>query len=121
MRAQDLESVLEKLAPSTLAEPGDNVGLLVGSRDAAIERLLVALEVTTAVVAEAQRRDCQAILTHHPLLYTPLRSLVWSRPREQLVMQLVSGGTVLFSYHTNLDAAPGGLADVAAAGLGLKD
>jgi dinuclear metal center YbgI/SA1388 family protein len=121
MIAADLEAVLEKLAPRALAEPEDNCGLLVGDRDAPVGRVLVALELTEPVLAEAVAGSYDAVLTHHPLLFSPLRSVVESRPRERMVRELVRGNMNLFANHTNLDSSEGGLGSIAAEALGLTD
>lgn len=120
MRVADLHAVLDELAPWALAEPDDNCGLLVGAGEATVTKILVALELTLPVLEEAVDAGCDVIITHHPLLYVPLRSVVESQPRERLVRQLVREGIALFACHTNLDAAPGGLADICAAALGLR-
>jgi len=117
----DLINLLDRLAPLSLAQPGDNCGLLVGSSSAPVEYILVALELTQAVLAEAEERGCDTILTHHPLLYAPLRSLTESDPREQLVRRLIRGDKNLLAWHTNLDAAPKGLAALCAEALGLRN
>ncbi len=121
MLVADLEAVLERLVPKTLAEAGDNCGLLVGSGQAVVRRLLVALELTEPVLDEAVSGGYDTILTHHPLLFSPLRSLVDEHPRERLVRRLIAGKINLFACHTNLDAAPGGLADIVGDALGLRD
>jgi dinuclear metal center YbgI/SA1388 family protein len=117
----DVETVLERLAPRALAEPGDNVGLLVGDRGAPVTRVLVALELTEPVLVEAVTGGYDTVLTHHPLLFAPLSSVVESRPRERMVRELVRRGLNLFACHTNLDSAESGLAAIAAAALGLED
>jgi dinuclear metal center YbgI/SA1388 family protein len=121
MLIADLEAVLEKLAPRALAEPGDNCGLLVGDRDARVRRVLVALELTEPVLAEAGVGGYDTILTHHPLLFSPLSSLVESRPRERMVRALIRGRMNLLAHHTNLDSAERGLAAIAADALGLEN
>lgn len=121
MRVADLQALLDRLAPWALAEPGDNCGLLVGAEEAAVRRMLVALELTEAVLQEAVDTGCDVIVIHHPVLYAPLRSLVESRLRERLVRRLVGEGISLFACHTNLDAAPGGLADICARELSLGE
>ncbi len=120
MLVADLEAVLEKLAPRGLAEPGDNVGLLVGDRQAEVRRLLVTLELTDAVLAEAVAGGHDTILTHHPLLFSPLGAVLESRPRERLVRELVRRGIDLIAAHTNLDSAEQGIAAIAAEALGLQ-
>jgi dinuclear metal center YbgI/SA1388 family protein len=116
----DLEAVLEKLAPRALAEPEDNCGLLVGDREALVARVLVALELTEPVLDEAITGGHDVVLTHHPLLFSPLLSLVESTPRERMVRELVRRRMNLFACHTNLDSSESGLAAVAADALGLK-
>jgi putative NIF3 family GTP cyclohydrolase 1 type 2 len=117
----DLLRLLERLAPDHLAEPWDNCGLLVGDASAPVHRVLGALELTEAVLEEAIENGCDVVLTHHPLLFSPVRSLVESRPKERLLRGLVRHGVTLISCHTNLDAAPGGIADIAAGALGLRE
>jgi len=121
MLIADLEAVLEKLAPRALAEPGDNCGLLVGDHDARVRRVLVALELTEPVLAEAGAGGFDTVLTHHPLLFSPLTSLVESRPRERMVRELIRGRINLLAHHTNLDSAERGLAAIAADALGLEN
>jgi dinuclear metal center YbgI/SA1388 family protein len=121
MLVSDFEEVLEKLAPRALAEPGDNCGLLVGDRKTRVARVLVALELTEPVLAEAISDGFDTVLTHHPLLFSPLSSLVESRPKERLVRELIRQGVNLIAQHTNLDSAENGLAAIAADALGLQD
>jgi dinuclear metal center YbgI/SA1388 family protein len=121
MLVADLEAVLEKLAPRALAEPGDNVGLLVGDPGAAAARVLVSLELTEPVLAEAVAGHWDMVLTHHPLLFSSLSALVESRPRERMVRQLVRHGINLIACHTNLDSAEKGIGAIAAEALGLQD
>jgi dinuclear metal center YbgI/SA1388 family protein len=121
MLVAELETALEGLAPKALAEPGDNCGLLVGSEQAAVSSVLVALELTEPVLEEAVAAGHDTVLTHHPLLFSPLRSLVDSRLRERLVRRLIAAGINLFACHTNLDSAPGGLADAVGEALGLQN
>ena len=121
MLVTDLQSVLERLAPASLAQPGDNSGLLVGDEKAAVRSILVALELNDTVLDEALAAGCDTVLTHHPFLFTPFRSLVESRSRERLLRRLVAEHMTLIACHTNLDAAPGGLAQIAGEALGLRD
>lgn len=111
---------IDRVAPFGLAQPGDNCGLLVGDRQASANRILAALELTADVLDEALAGGCDVVLTHHPLLFSPVRSLVEGRPREDLLRRLVRGELTLIACHTNLDAAPGGLADIAGEALGLQ-
>jgi dinuclear metal center YbgI/SA1388 family protein len=117
----DLLRLLERLAPAHLAQPWDNCGLLVGDSAAPVCRVLSTLELTAAVLEEVVAGGFDTVLTHHPLLFTPVRTLVESHPKERLLRGLVQNRITLVACHTNLDAAAGGLADIAAEALGLRD
>ena len=86
-----------------------------------MDRVLVSLDLTPDVVDEAVAGGFGTVITHHPLLFAPVRTLVDSHPRERLLRRVVAAGLNVISCHTNLDSAPGGLADVAAEALGLSD
>jgi len=115
----ELLGELERLAPGHLSQPWDNSGLLVGDESQEVHEILVALEVTADLLDEAVADGCDTILTHHPLLFSPVRSLVEGNGRQRLLRVLVLREINLISCHTNLDAAPGGLADIAGEALGL--
>ena len=86
-----------------------------------VRRILVALELTEPVLEEALASGCDTVLTHHPLLFSGLRTLVESRPRERMVRRLIAEHVNLIACHTNLDSAPGGIAEITGAALGLQD
>jgi dinuclear metal center YbgI/SA1388 family protein len=120
MLVADLLTVVERLAPSALAEEWDNVGLIVGRRDRSVRRVLVALELRDGVLAEAADRECDAILVHHPPIFPALSSVTDASPAAELVLRAAETGTAVVAAHTNLDAAAGGLNDVMAGLLGLS-
>jgi dinuclear metal center YbgI/SA1388 family protein len=116
---QDIINLLESRYPSAWAMSGDKTGLEVGHPGKQVKSLLVALEVTPAIVAEAAQRGAQLLLTHHPLLYQPLKDVREDRPGGRLLTDLVRAGLAMVSCHTNLDIAPGGLNDYLAQELEL--
>lgn len=120
MLVVDLLGALDQAAPFSLAESGDNCGLLVGDEQAGVCRVLASLELTEPVLEEALAGGYDTVLTHHPLLFSPVRSLVESHGRERLLRRLVAEHMTLVACHTNLDAAQWGLADIAAEALGLQ-
>ena len=120
MLVADLQALLERLAPAVLAESWDNVGLLAGDEQAAVRRILATLELTEPVLDEALSSGFDTVLTHHPFVFSPLRTLVESRPRERMLRRLVIERMTLIACHTNLDSAPGGIADIAGRALGLQ-
>ncbi len=119
MLLADLERILDGLAPFSLAESWDNSGLQVGDRDAAVSKVLLALDLTPTVLDEALAEGCSTVVTHHPLLFSPVRTLVASRPLERLLRRIVSEGIDVVSCHTSLDSARGGIADAVGEALGL--
>jgi dinuclear metal center YbgI/SA1388 family protein len=118
-RLKDIVNLLESRYPSAWAVAGDRVGLEVGHPDQQVEAALVALEATPAVVAEASQRGAQLLLTHHPLLYQPLKEVREDRPGGRLMAAMLRAGLAQVSCHTNLDIAPGGLNDYLAQKLEL--
>lgn len=112
---------LEAWAPPASAQAYDNVGLQVGDARRAVQRALIALDLTPAVLDEARRLDATLIVTHHPLLFHPLRSLTADGFVSSLALRLAEAGIALYCIHTNLDAAPGGVSFALAEHLGLHD
>lgn len=108
---------MDETYPFALAEDYDNVGLLIGSAEQAFSRCLLALDVTNDVVDEAVRKNAQLILTHHPVIFNPLKRL----SPEGMVYRCVQNGIAVIASHTNLDKAAGGVNDVLADKLSLKD
>jgi dinuclear metal center YbgI/SA1388 family protein len=116
---QDILNLLESRYPSAWAVTGDRVGLEVGDPGQRITAILVALEATPAVVAEADQRGAQLLLTHHPLLYRPLAEVREDQPGGRLLAALIRARLAMVSCHTNLDIAPGGINDYLAQRLEL--
>ncbi len=106
--------------PGSLAEDYDNVGLLAGSRDRAIFRVLCALDLTEAVLDEAEDAGAELILTHHPILFHARRNLTEDDPEGKLLARLVRAEKCLVAMHTNYDAALCGVGDALAGALGLS-
>jgi dinuclear metal center YbgI/SA1388 family protein len=116
---QNIVNLLESRYPSAWAVTGDRTGLEVGDPAQAVTAILVALEATPAVVAEAGHRGAQLLLTHHPLLYRPLEEVREDHPGGQLLAALIRARLAMVSCHTNLDIAPAGLNDYLAEKLEL--
>ena len=117
----DIGEALEGWAPRDSAQDYDNVGLQVGDARRTVARALIALDLTPAVLDEARRHDATLIITHHPLLFHPLRSVTADGFVSSLALRLAESGIALYSIHTNLDAAPGGVSFALAEHLGLKE
>lgn len=112
----DVARLLEAFAPVALAEEWDNVGLLVGDRGRAVNRVMTCLTVTPASAAEAIRGRVDLIVSHHPLPFRPLKQLTTDRPEGKLLWELIGAGVSIYSPHTAFDSAIDGInAQLAAA------
>jgi dinuclear metal center YbgI/SA1388 family protein len=117
----EIMALLEAAYPFAWAVAGDRVGLQVGHPETMVDMMLVALEATPAVVREAKTRGAQALLTHHPFLYQPLKEVREDHPAGRLLADLIRNGLALIACHTNLDVAPHGLNDYLAQVLELTE
>lgn len=118
-RLTDIVGLINRLAPPHLAEDWDNVGLQIGDPQAIIQRVLICLDVDKATVAEAVRLDAQLIVSHHPLIFRPLKRLVPTDSAGEVIFQTIRQNIAVLAAHTNLDRAADGLNDWLAAQLGL--
>ncbi len=91
-----------------MAESWDNSGLQVGDPDAGIERIMVSLDATPAVMEAALSASCQLLVTHHPLLFKPLKTLSTVTHQGKLVYAAIRGNLAVISIHTCYDVAEGG-------------
>jgi dinuclear metal center YbgI/SA1388 family protein len=115
----DVIVCLERLAPTGLAADWDNVGLLLGERTAPVGRILTCLTVTPESTQEAIDRQAQFIVTHHPILFKAVRRLTSDTPEGRTLLALARAGIAVYSPHTALDNAIGGINDLLARQLGL--
>lgn len=105
----DIVTALEELAPRRLAEEWDNVGLLVGHRDADVERVLTCLTLTEDVAEEAVRERAQLVVSHHPLMFRPIQKVTADDPQGRTLLTLIAGGVAVYSPHTSYDSAAAGI------------
>jgi len=121
MNVQTVYDVINSVAPFDTQMEGDNSGLLVGSPCQKVTRILFALDVTAPVIDEAVALGAELIVSHHPLMYSAVRSLTDRNYEGRLVRRLVRENISLIAAHTNLDQAPGGINDTLAALCGLTE
>jgi dinuclear metal center YbgI/SA1388 family protein len=117
--AGDIRAAVDAVAPFRLAEKWDSVGLQVGAESAPGDRVLVALEASADVVAEARRRKCNVLLVHHPLIFRERKTFAEVDPVSRLANELIRAGISLIAAHTNLDSTANGTNGVLADLLGL--
>ena len=108
---KDIENLVGQIAPYELAEPWDNVGLLMGRAGNSVTRVLTALDLTEGVVREAVALGAQAIVTHHPIMMDARKRLTDSDREGRLMLTLAENGIAHIAAHTCFDAAPGGVND----------
>src|SRR5699024_3316386 len=99
----DIFNWMETWAPLTLAYDWDNVGLQIGSKTNAVKKVLVTLDVSEAVVDEAIEKQANLIISHHPLLFKPLKRVDVNKPKGRIVQKLLQHDITVYSAHTNLD------------------
>ena len=114
MTVREIHRLLDAVAPFETQEPYDNSGLLVGSPDQEVRRILFALDVTEAVIREAVSLGANLIVTHHPLMFDPIRRLTDETYEGRLIRHLIREDLSLIASHTCLDQAPGGINDALA-------
>jgi dinuclear metal center YbgI/SA1388 family protein len=121
MRVINIVQLFDDWAPKWIAWEKDNVGLQVGNKQNKVTKILVTLDVTKQIVNEAISQKAELIVSHHPLLFRPPSAIIASDPVGELILRLAEHKISLFSAHTNLDFAQGGVSIALAELLGLKN
>ncbi len=122
MKCIEIIKYLEQWAPKETAWNKDNVGLQVGSGEREIKNIFLCLDVTSSVVDEAVRKSCSLIISHHPLLFLPLRRISTDVDvRSGIIEKLIKNDITLYSAHTNLDYTKDGVSFRLAKQLKLKN
>lgn len=120
-RIQDLLGLTNTLYPPILAEDWDNVGLHAGDPSAELKKVLVALDPSEKALQAALDSGAQALLSHHPLIFHPLKSLTPTDATGRVLFRAIREGIAVLCAHTNLDCGRQGLNDWLAAALGLSE
>ncbi len=116
----DILELMETIAPQALKMSWDNAGLLCGSRSTPVTKVLVALDPFEHVCDEAADWGAELIVTHHPVIFAPQRSVVDDNSVGRCILKLCRNGISAINAHTNLDQAEGGVNDILAQTLGLE-
>ena len=110
MKIRDIIAPIEEFAPLSLQESYDNAGLVVGRLDDELQGgVLLAVDVTEAVIEEAIEKGCGLIITHHPIIFHPLKRFNSASVVERCVEMAIRHNIALYACHTNLDSAKGGM------------
>lgn len=117
----DVIRQLERIAPSWMAEPNDAIGLQIGDPSTSVERICVAVDPSESVVDKSISRGAELLVTHHPLIRNPLKSLTKRDPIAERAVRIAQANVALYVMHTNYDCVPGGVSDVLARRLKLTN
>ncbi len=121
MKTQELILAFESFSPTYLANEWDNVGLLVGTPDWSANKILLAIDLTEAVLQEAIAMKVNAIVSYHPPIFDALKSVTNNTFKERVVLDAISNNISIYSPHTSLDVANGGVNDWIVDGIGKGD
>ena len=116
VKISNIYDFLKEKAPLELCESWDNSGMLINA-NSETDKILLTLDVTDEVINEAIEKGCQLIISHHPIIFKPLKTL----SSNDIVFKLIQNNISVISMHTNLDATENGVNDVLAQILGLKN
>ena len=119
MKCNQLIEFLEQIAPLSMAEAWDNVGLLVGTHTRDIKRVYIALDATDEVIEAAISNQADFLLTHHPLIFNPIKSMTGDDFIGRRIIKLIKADMVYYAMHTNFDVSV--MADLAAEYLKLTN
>jgi len=117
----DIYKTLIEWAPLDLAEEWDNSGLQLGDFSQKVNNIFITLDLTDTSLEEAIHKNASLIITHHPLIFKPLRIIDFSKSNGKLIQKLIKNNISVISMHTNLDSAVNGVSDVLADVLGIKE
>ena len=117
MTVQNIFDFLNSRFPVDTACGFDNVGTLVGDRNKTVTKAIIALDCTMPVINEALKNGCELIITHHPVIFNGIKSVL----DDTLVYEIIKNGLSVISMHTNLDQGDGGVNDTLCDVIGLKN
>ena len=119
MKCSDVIAKLEELSPKSYAADWDNPGLLVGRKDKNVSKVYIALDATDAAIAKTIEYDCDMLITHHPMIFRPIKSVCEDDYVGRRILRLARHDISYYAMHTNFDVM--GMADAAADNLDLKN
>ena len=118
---KDIAAIVNGFAPESIAADFDNTGFQIGNINKLVTGIVISLDCTSAVVDFAANNKCNLIITHHPLIFSPLKAVRSNDAVGSVIIKLIENNISLYSMHTNFDRANGGTDDILAQAIGLKD
>lgn len=121
MRVVDIVKIMDSMAPSNLTDSWDNTGFQLGNMGKEVKKVLVALDLDLVTFKKAKEVQADMIITHHPLIFRPLKKITSESYKGKLILDIIKEDIAVYSAHTNLDIVDGGVNDVLAELLGLRE
>ncbi|MGM8214133.1 Nif3-like dinuclear metal center hexameric protein [Bacillaceae bacterium W0354] len=121
LKVKDVVTLLEKIAPPSLAFEGDRIGLHIGSYNNDVHKVMVTLDVLENVVDEAVEKNVDFIVAHHPLIFNPLKSIDFNSEKGKIIKKLIEHNISVYVAHTNLDIAVNGVNDMLMKQLNINE
>ncbi|WP_280119542.1 Nif3-like dinuclear metal center hexameric protein [Sangeribacter muris] len=121
VKVSDIARTIEEFAPKSLQESYDNTGLQVGNPDMQVTAALLCLDITEEILDEAIQRQCNLVITHHPLIFRGLKEITGRTAIERIVAKAIRHDVAIYSAHTNLDSAWDGVSHEMAHMLNMTD
>jgi dinuclear metal center YbgI/SA1388 family protein len=119
MLLKELVNEFEKIAPGSLQESYDNSGIQIGNPLNEVRKGLICLDITEAIIDEAKKKDCDLVISHHPLIFSGLKSITGKNYTERIAIQAIKNDISIVSFHTNLDSVKQGVNKIFAEKIGL--
>jgi dinuclear metal center YbgI/SA1388 family protein len=121
MILSEIIKYLDTILRKELAFETDNSGFLIGNTHKDIKKILIALDGTDEVIDEAIELQAGLLIVHHPLIYNPLKNITSQEKIQSKILKLIENGIAVYAAHTNYDIMPGGLNQLIAEKIGLKN
>lgn len=119
VKVKDIARIVEAFAPKGLQESYDNTGLQVGDPEMVVSAALLCLDATEDVLQEALQKECNIIISHHPLIFKGVKNLTGANQVQKLIIEAVKNDIAVYSAHTNLDSTRNGVSYEIARRLGV--
>lgn len=121
MKVKDIIGVIEDFAPLSLQEEYDNSGLIIGDREQSVSTVIITIDVTDEVVNEAIEKGAELIISHHPLIFNPIRTINTDNLQGELLIKIIRNNVSIYAAHTNVDKADENIARELGEKLNLED
>tara|TARA_B100001287_G_scaffold154792_1_gene130139 strand:+ start:1004 stop:2101 length:1098 start_codon:yes stop_codon:yes gene_type:complete len=121
MKLFEISNYLNEIVPLDFQEEYDNSGLIIGREDSEIKSVLVCLDCTAEVLAEAIEKGCNLIICHHPLIFNGIKKITSSNKNQKIILKAIESKIAIYAIHTNLDNIYGGVSFKLAEKIGLTN